>query len=92
MQRTQYTVLHLAAQVGLSRLTNLILISLQISNSAVTEFPHLLHLSATAPCSRLMHNKKGSVCSKEGSNYHILDMHSLIITKPHSNTSAEIKF
>lgn len=47
----------------------------------VTEFPHLLHLSATAPSSRLMHNKKGSVCSKKGSSYYISDMYSLILKK-----------
>lgn len=47
----------------------------------VTEFPHLLHLSAIAPSSRLMHNKKGSVCSKKGSSYYISDMYSLILKK-----------
>lgn len=82
----------IGSTVGLFRLTNLILISLQISNMPVTEFPHLLHLSATAPCSRLMQNKNGTVRSKEGSNYYILDTHSLLLTKPYSNTSAEIKF
>lgn len=93
MWRTWYRVLHLAAQVGLSQLTNLILISLEISNMPVTEFPHLLHLSATAPSSRLMHNKKGSVCSKKGSSYYISDMYSLILKKkPHSNILAEINF
>lgn len=92
MWRTWYRVLHLAAQVGLSQLTNLILISLQISNMPVTEFPHLLHLSATAPSSRLMHNKKGCLQQERIKLLHFRYVFLNSKKKPHSNILAEINF